>query len=260
MPRIRSIKPELPRDATLAKVPREMRYTFILLLTQADDDGFFIATPRHLLGALYPHDPDITEGDLVRELDRLRSIGRLRCFDTPDGVVGEIVNFKKHQKIDNRSKAYLATLSLVPRETFGVGVLSLGVLSQEPRVRSQESRPARETVASLSDVEAELLVNLPADCHQGLGRILGAAGDRRDYVAAAIRAVGPGGVHQEFSWAEIGQAIHDLLASNDASFQPRRFRVFARKIREDAQGRGPGGSAMTPAEVMIEAAKAKGAA
>jgi hypothetical protein len=131
--RIRSVKPETARDAKLARVSRNARYTFILLWTQADDEGYFGATPRALLGDLYPHDNDITEEKLIGELEELRVIGVLQCFDTPDGVLGRVSNFKKHQKIDHPSKSYLATLSRGPREVFGKGVLSPEsiVLSQE---------------------------------------------------------------------------------------------------------------------------------
>lgn len=249
------MKPEMPRDATLARVSRETRYTFVLLWTVADDDGLFVATPRALLGALYPHDPDISEATLTRELDRLREIGRLRAFDTPDGIVGEIVNFGKHQKLDHRSKPYLANLSRNPRETFAPGVLSLGVLSPEPRVRSQESGAGGTSRTptddgEVSEAETELFANLPPACHDDLNGLLRAAQSRRA-VAAAIRGIAPGGVQESNTWAEVAVAIQDLAAASDPRFEARRFRIFARKVRDDAQGRGPGGdTTLTPAQRM----------
>jgi len=131
MPRIRTLKPELPHDKGLARVSRNIRYTFLLLLTQADDEGYFRANPRQLLGSIYPHDEGLAEADLVAELDTLIQIGVLEAFDTPDGVIGRITNFRKHQKIDHPSKPFLSTLSRTPRETF-----AKGVFSQESLVRS----------------------------------------------------------------------------------------------------------------------------
>ncbi len=132
MPRIRSLKPEVARDAKLAKVSRESRYTFLLLLTQADDAGYFIATPRTLLGALYPHDPDVTERTLTKELDSLLALGLLRCFDSEDGVIGQIAKFTNHQKIDHPSTSHLARASRTPRESFAKGVLSLDLGPTSP--------------------------------------------------------------------------------------------------------------------------------
>lgn len=125
MARIRSIKPELPQDARLAKASREARYTFILLLTQADDQGYFRASPRLLLGQLFPHDTDVTESVLVGWLDELRKLGLLTALDSDDGPLGHIVNFLKHQKIDHPSKIYLARCSRKARDSFAKGVLSL---------------------------------------------------------------------------------------------------------------------------------------
>jgi len=135
MARIRTIKPELPHDAGLARVSREARYTFLLLLTQADDQGFFRACPRTLVGELYPHDEDVSEVIVVGWLDALLRNGQLRCWGTTDGLVGEIVNFTKHQRVDHPSRSFLASLSREPRESF-----AKGVSSPESRVLNLESR------------------------------------------------------------------------------------------------------------------------
>jgi hypothetical protein len=59
MPRIRTIKPELPADVKLASVSRDARLTFIYAITQSDDLGFIAGSPRQLMGALYPLDDDV---------------------------------------------------------------------------------------------------------------------------------------------------------------------------------------------------------
>lgn len=109
MPRIRSIKPEITSDRKLASVSLEARLTFIYTWTIADDDGFFRAEDRQLLGALFPHDSRVTLETLYGWLEELVGVGVLRWRTTQDGArVGEIVNWTKHQKICNRSEPFLA--------------------------------------------------------------------------------------------------------------------------------------------------------
>jgi len=138
MARIRSLKPETPHDRKLATVPRDARLTFLYLVSQADDDGLVRGTPRHLLGQLFPHDEDVTEGVLLGWIEALVSLSIVRWRRTVDGApVLEIVNWVKHQRIVNRGKPGLATTlaegvapspllvsSLVPNE--GVTRVSLG--------------------------------------------------------------------------------------------------------------------------------------
>lgn len=128
MARIRTVKPEMPQDAKLARVSREARYHFVLLLTVADDEGFFRANPRGLLGQLYPHDPDVSEQEVERLNAALAGIGLMEFCDTPDGALGRVRNWKKHQRIDRPSKSHLgvafAQYSRDPREGVATGVLS----------------------------------------------------------------------------------------------------------------------------------------
>lgn len=114
MARIRTIKPETPSDEALATVSRDARLTFVYLITQADDDGLVLASPRQLLGALYPHDTDVTEAMVVRWCQELADIGCVRWRSTRGGSpVLELVNWHQHQKIKHRAKPVIAQ-ALVP--------------------------------------------------------------------------------------------------------------------------------------------------
>lgn len=153
MARIRTLKPETATDRKLATVSRDARYTFILLISQADDDGLIRAEERQLLGNLYPYDADVTTEMLETWLAELVAIGVLRWRHTVDGVrVAHIVNWKRHQVIKNRSKPFLLTqlsdgqeelpgLSADPtedvsRDNGGAGGAESRVLSPESRVLS----------------------------------------------------------------------------------------------------------------------------
>jgi len=124
MARIRSIKPEFPGDEKLAMVTRDARLTFILAMTQADDEGLLSAAPRQLLGSLYPLDESVTPPLLEAWIGELIAIARVRWRFTTDGArVLEFVNWKKHQKIDKPSPSKikplltpLAESSRTPRE------------------------------------------------------------------------------------------------------------------------------------------------
>src|SRR5688572_13340331 len=100
MARIRSIKPEMPSDEALAKVSRDARLTFIYLITQSDDDGLQFGTARQLLGTLFPHNDDVTEGMLMGWCEELRSIGAIRWRKTRHNApVLELAKWGKHQTI-----------------------------------------------------------------------------------------------------------------------------------------------------------------
>lgn len=111
MPRIRTIKPELPADVKLASVSMPARLTFVYAITQADDHGLLAGNPRQLLGVLFPLDQSVTEPILLGWVEELVSVGLFRWRSTRDGVpVLEITNWAKHQRIDNAGRSQLRGL------------------------------------------------------------------------------------------------------------------------------------------------------
>lgn len=111
MPRIRTIKPELPADVKLASVTIAARLTFVYSITQADDHGLIAGNPRQLLGVLFPLDQSITEPILLGWVEELVGVGLMRWRSTRDGVpVLQIANWSKHQRIDNAGRSQLLGL------------------------------------------------------------------------------------------------------------------------------------------------------
>lgn len=108
MARIRSLKPETAADKKLASFPIQVRYTFLLVLSRADDYGLLEAEPRQLVGDLYPHDADVTEEILQVWLEVLVQSKLLRWRNTRDGArVLEVVNWSRHQVIPRPGKPLL---------------------------------------------------------------------------------------------------------------------------------------------------------
>lgn len=64
MARIRSVKPELRRDLTVAEWPRDCRYAWVLLWGYLDDHGRGLDDLRLLTADLFPLDRDVTEKKL----------------------------------------------------------------------------------------------------------------------------------------------------------------------------------------------------
>lgn len=134
MARIRTIKPEFATDEKLAKVSRDARLTFVLCITQADDDGLLPGNHRQLLAALYPLDDSVTFVKLSAWLEELIALGRLRWRETRDGSpILEIVHWSDHQKVDHKGK------SLILPQLKPLGEESANV-----------SRESREDVANVS--------------------------------------------------------------------------------------------------------------
>jgi hypothetical protein len=148
--RIRSIKPEFWSDERLARLPILTRLFYIGLWNEADDAGRFIASPRRLLGVIFPFDEGLTEGSVSDSLNLLEGSGRIVLYSVNGTPYGEIVHFLRHQVINRPSKsripaptapgAVLRSLTEPSLNTHGgltEGSL-LGARSQELGARSQE--------------------------------------------------------------------------------------------------------------------------
>lgn len=97
--RIRTLKPGFWGDERMAALPHSTRLLAIALLNFADDEGYFLANPALVRGALFPFDEDTT--NVRRGLEELAQIGFVRLgIDGESRAVGQVVNFLKHQKID----------------------------------------------------------------------------------------------------------------------------------------------------------------
>jgi len=99
MARIRTVKPEYWRHPVMARQPDDVRLMAVALLNIADDEGLFFADPALLRGEVWPFDEDSSR--TRRVLEQLERIGWISVREHPEiGMVGKVVNFTKHQKVD----------------------------------------------------------------------------------------------------------------------------------------------------------------
>lgn len=240
MPRIRSIKPEFPTDEKMNVVSRDARLTFLLLVTQADDDGLVRATDRELLGALYPQDNTVT-GPLVREwVNELVAQGNVRWRRTRGGSpVVELVNFPKHQKIDKKSKSKIRPLlEPIPGEPAEPDAeppqqveLPLSPVSEIPR--ETLARPSRDPRGEFPDGSGSGAGSLKFDQGGGAGSAPrttaervensgeNAPGDERPAVIGAFVAEFYGGASEERQ-GDVRAQLEALFTRAGCEFEGQR--------------------------------------
>ena len=102
MARIRTVKPDLFRHETLFEAEQRtklpLRLAYIGLFTACDRDGRFKWKPKTLKLDVLPYD----EIDFSRVLDALATRGFVVRYASPQGEIGWIPSFTRHQVINNR--------------------------------------------------------------------------------------------------------------------------------------------------------------
>lgn len=241
MPRIRSLKPEIASDAKLARVSRDARYTFVLMITQADDHGLLAGAHRQLLGALYPLDDDVTVGLLLGWIEELVGIGLVRWRETRDHVpIVELVNWSKHQRISNAGRSQLGALiaesPVEPRGNSpnlaanrGEPPLGPRTLDLGPPITDQMSAAVRLSCAANQGLTDH------ATRPQLIPRIIATAA-RTQQAAEEIVAAG---VPLEFA----ERAIYDLAKEHNAEGEVRSLGYFAPGVLRAWQVEQAGGHA-----------------
>lgn len=232
MPRIRTIKPEFASDEKLASVSRDARLTFVLLLTQADDDGLLLARPRQLLGVLFPHDEDVTFTDVDGWLTELCGIGAIRRRQTHDDApVVELVNWSRHQRVDHKSKSlilpHLRPVSCDPRE-------EIARASRESRAPTVDRGPTTVDLRPGTEDRSGLVrAALPEPARVAFD---GLNGGRPSALAAHLRSLHDGMGGPSYAWDVIGRALLEYHA-NEPKFSARLFLRYCQSAA--APSRGP---------------------
>lgn len=108
--RIRTIKPEFWAHPVMSRLPYDSRILALGLLNLADDEGYFDADPDYIRGAvLFRED----SSNVRRMLDELSRSGWITLCGTPERPIGQVVNFRKHQRVDRPQPSRIKQYALV---------------------------------------------------------------------------------------------------------------------------------------------------
>lgn len=118
MARIRTVKPDYWGDPKTARLSLPARLLFIGLLTEADDEGRFLASGKKLAGSLFPNDEDVTPKKVLGWLDELEAVGFVARYSSDGVEYAHIPAFTVHQKISHPTPSRLPNPSGEIPETF----------------------------------------------------------------------------------------------------------------------------------------------
>ena len=135
--RIRTVKPEFWSHPVLSREPDSVRLAALGVLNMADDEGYFLADPALVRSSLWP----LTESSVSTHgaLTRLSQLGwievRKHCTH---GMIGMVVNFRKHQVINRPTPSKLKTYFLTESSVSTHGALTESSLPEQGREGNRE--------------------------------------------------------------------------------------------------------------------------
>jgi len=110
MARIRSIKPSFWTDPDVAGLRRDARLLIVGLISNADDEGRFLATATSIGGSVFPHD-ELPPATIRKWRDEVAKAGIIELYAVDGSDYGWFPNWLKHQKV---YKPYPSTLPPPP--------------------------------------------------------------------------------------------------------------------------------------------------
>lgn len=128
MARIRSIKPEFWEDERVGALSIGARLLYLGLISLADDEGRFRASPTLVKAQIFPYDEQADVPTWMRELENAKRIIRYIFDGETFAAIGK---FKKHQKIDKPSPSKLPS----PQDQASIALASSGTREDSPTPR-----------------------------------------------------------------------------------------------------------------------------
>lgn len=98
MARIRTIKPSFWSDPAVAGLRRDARLMTVGLISMADDEGRFLASPSAIAGFVFPHDK-LPATTIKRWRDEIAKAGVIELYSADQLEFGHFPKWKKHQKV-----------------------------------------------------------------------------------------------------------------------------------------------------------------
>jgi hypothetical protein len=149
MARIRSVKPTFWTDEKIGLLARDVRLTFLgLISAMADDHGRLPGVARLVRGAVYPFDEDISTAEVERHLQDLAARHLIHRYEVNGAQYIHIRNWLRHQRVDKPSP------SLIPEPPRFVAEQSSNGSRTFPTERSGTERMVTEGTESGADARA----------------------------------------------------------------------------------------------------------
>lgn len=127
--RIRTLKPDFWTNEKMAGISPLARLLAIALLNWADDEGYFLAAPAQIRGAVFPfHDDSRSIHGALTELEKLNYI-QIRINPEDGRKYGHILHFLKHQVVNRPYPSKIKALfdSFSERSVNTHGALTAGM-------------------------------------------------------------------------------------------------------------------------------------
>ena len=105
-PRIRTIKPQFWGSHDTSQLSRDARLLFIGLISMADDQGRFLASPNAVNGFVFPND-ELPPARVKKWLDECVNTGLIRRYVVQGVTYGLIPTFSTHQRISHPQPSIL---------------------------------------------------------------------------------------------------------------------------------------------------------
>lgn len=99
MARMRTVKPEFFRSASMGRVPPCARLLAIAMWQEADDHGRGLASAKQLAGIAFPHDDDIGSKQVERWISDLEREGHVELYDIAGTRYYRVIEWR-HQHIN----------------------------------------------------------------------------------------------------------------------------------------------------------------
>jgi hypothetical protein len=163
MPRIRTIKPELPQSESMGRVSRDARLCFIQLFTLSDDFGKLRGNSRMLASLLYPYDDD-APNLIVSWLAELEAEDCIRQYSVDGTHYVLINNWQSHQKVDKPTPSKIPDPPDEPREdSRGLPETSRSVVvGSGPKDQGKDQRTKEGTDVPRTHVDPDPPAREPA--------------------------------------------------------------------------------------------------
>lgn len=156
MARIRSLKPEAPQHRKVGRLSIWARWLWVVMITQADDEGRLPADPGQLRLLAFGYDEDITTAKVSALLDEIAATGLIVIYPVAGVPYAYFPSWADHQRINRPTPSKLPPPPSQPSSVSPQGAVTdlsvspQGGLTGDRRDRRKEGKEgsARGTIAA----------------------------------------------------------------------------------------------------------------